>query len=80
MRNNINRVEHLYNALKGLTKGQLELVEQVVDQLSKPYILIERLETSDIVSDCLLHCCLSKKADRWHYELVEIPKSLLEEA
>jgi type II restriction enzyme len=53
--NKTERIERLCVALKELTDGQLELVEQVVDQLNKPYILIERLESSDIVSECLLH-------------------------
>jgi hypothetical protein len=48
------RVKRLCQALKGLTNGQLDLVEVVVAQFSKPFILIERSETSDIVNDCLL--------------------------
>lgn len=49
------RIKRVSSALKRLNSWQLELVEQVVEQFQRPYILIERFETSDIINECSLH-------------------------
>ena len=78
------RVKKLSSALKGLNPWQLELVEQVVEQLYKPYISIERWNESDIVDDCFLdyfgdilkiHHTFSKEAftkDKFEYALENV--------
>ena len=48
------RIRKLSIALKDLKSWQLDLVEQVIEQFQRPFISIERLEESDIVSECFL--------------------------
>jgi hypothetical protein len=79
--NRIKRVEELCAILQGLTNDQLDLIERVANQFTQPYILTERLTSSDIVDDCLLatfgdalriHHCFSKEPlskDRFEYAL-----------
>src|SRR5439155_26345652 len=77
----IERVEQLCAVLKELTDNQIDLIERVANQFTRPYILIERIESSDIVNDCLLytfgdvlriHHCFSKEPlskDRFEYAI-----------
>lgn len=77
--NRISRVEKLCAVLKNLTDDQISLIEQVATQFTKPYISIERLNSSNIINDCLLttfgdalriHHCFSKEPlskDRFEY-------------
>ena len=77
--NRIKRVEELCAILQGLTNDQLDLIERVANQFTQPYILTERLTSSDVVNDCLLttfgdalriHHCFSKEPlskDRFEY-------------
>jgi hypothetical protein len=77
----IKRIEELCAILQVLTNNQLDLIERVTNQFTQPYILTERLISSDIVNNCLLatfgdalriHHCFSKEPlskDRFEYAL-----------
>ncbi len=75
------RVHALCKALDELTDGQLDLIDTVVNQFRKSFIQIERDQSSDIMTECLLqnlgdalriHHCFSKESlskDRFEYAL-----------
>jgi type II restriction enzyme len=77
----IDRIEHIYKILHTLSSSQIEAIENIVLQLTKPYTTITRLPSSDIVDNCLLymfgdslriHHCFSKEPlskDRFEYAL-----------
>jgi Type II site-specific deoxyribonuclease len=77
----MERVEKLCAILQDLTNDQLDLIERVANQFTQPFILIDRLISSDIINDCLLytfgdalriHHCFSKEPlskDRFEYAL-----------
>ncbi|NJO85191.1 MAG: restriction endonuclease [Blastochloris sp.] len=79
--NRVSRIEKLCAMLQELTDNQLDFVERVAKQFTQPYILAERIPSSDIVTDCLLttfgdalriHHCFSKEPlskDRFEYAL-----------
>src|SRR5262245_18612453 len=79
--NRIKRVMKLCAILQDLTNDQLDLIERVANQFTQPYMLIERLPSSDIINHCLLytfgdalriHHCFSKEPlskDRFEYAL-----------
>jgi hypothetical protein len=78
------RVDKLSEALRELTRPQLEFIESVVDQFRQPFIMIERHPQSDLVDACLLrdfgdvlriHHCFSKESlskDRFEYAFERI--------
>jgi hypothetical protein len=75
------RIDQLTTALRELTEQQLRLIETVVTQFRRPFLMIERHCDSDIVDDRVLndfgdvlriHHCFSKEAlskDRFEYAL-----------
>ena len=76
-----DRIEQIYKILHTLSSSQIEAIENIVLQLTKPYTTITRLPSSDIVDNCLLymfgdslkiHHCFSKEPlskDRFEYAL-----------
>lgn len=81
MNNRLQRIQKLSESLIKLTADQFDLIETITLQLSRPYQLIDRLNTSDLINDCMLetlgdalriHHCFSKEAlskDRFEYAL-----------
>lgn len=77
----LKRVKQLCTVLKNLTDNQIDLIEKVANQFTKPYMLIERSPYSDIVNNCILytfgdalriHHCFSNEPlskDRFEYAL-----------
>lgn len=48
------RLEELLSILQDLNEAQLTEIEKVARQFTAPYIKLERLNTSEIVNNCLL--------------------------
>jgi len=77
----VARVDRLAGALRELADQQLCLIETIISQFRKPFLKIERLTSSDMVSHRFLrdfgdvlriHHCFSKEAlskDRFEYAL-----------
>lgn len=48
------RVERLCAAIKDLSDRQVDILHALVEQLKRPYISLSRLESSDIINECML--------------------------
>lgn len=78
---NNKRIERIYELLHTMNSNQIEAVEHIVTQLTKPYTTITSAPSSDIIDECLLymfgdalkiHHCFSKEPlskDRFEYAL-----------
>lgn len=84
MKSNEQRIEkeqQLHKLLPKLTDIQMDSIVEIVEQLTRPYIAINRNNSSDLLDDCLLemlgdalriHHCLSAEPlskDRFEYAL-----------
>ena len=76
------RILKIAKSLNYLSDYQLSMIERVVNQLRKPFLVMKRLESSDIITNCVmesfgdtlrLHHCFSKEPltkDKFEYALV----------
>ena len=82
------RIERICGLVSGLTENQLSVIECLVSQFNSPYLLIERNENSDLISEGVLadlgdtlriHHCFSYEPfakDKFEYALERTLKSL----
>jgi type II restriction enzyme len=69
-------------SLKHLNDYQLSMIDKIINQLRTPFLVMERLESSDLISDCVmksfgdtlrLHHCFSKEPftkDKFEYAII----------
>ncbi|RIH66184.1 restriction endonuclease [Mariniphaga sediminis] len=80
------RIEKICKEIAALSSTQIEVIEQIIEQFSKPYLLIHRNSDSDLINDSVLkdfgdtlriHHCFSHepfRKDKFEYALERILK------